>query len=128
MEKVGRYTNRSSMKQRRRDLRNAPTTGERILWKELRGEKFGVKFRRQYNIDYYIVDFYCHELKLIIELDGAVHGEEEQKAKDIVRDKYLKSKGYNILRYTNEQLKYDKNALLQDIWNKVYILSSTDPT
>lgn len=112
MQSIGRYTNKSSTKNKRRILRNNPTVGERLLWKELRGEKFGVKFRRQYNIDYYIVDFYCHELKLIIELDGSIHGELEQKRKDIIRDKYLMGQGYTIVRYTNEQLKYDKNALL----------------
>lgn len=116
------YTNKSSTKGKRKELRINQTPGERILWKELRSKKFGVKFRRQFNIDYYIVDFYCHELKLIIELDGSIHGEEEVKRKDTIRENYLKEKGYIVVRYTNEELKYDKTAVLQDIANRVDML------
>lgn len=118
------YTNKSSTKNKRKELRINQTLGERILWKELRSKKFGVKFRRQFNIGYYIVDFYCHELKLIIELDGSIHGEEEIKRKDSIRENYLKEKGYIVVRYTNEQLKYEKSAVLQDIANRIGILLS----
>ena len=89
------------------------------MWKHLRSKQFGVKFRRQYNIDYYIVDFYCHELRLVIELDGWIHGEEEYRRKDIIRDKYLVGKGYKVLRYRNEQIRYELKAVLQDIYNNI---------
>jgi very-short-patch-repair endonuclease len=122
MQYHGRYQNRASLVSRRKELRNDPTTAERVLWKRIRNEQLGVKFRRQYNIDYYIVDFYCHPLKLIIELDGWVHGEEEQKRKDEIREQYLKEKGYIILRYKNEQIKYDLDAVIQDILNHIQSL------
>lgn len=119
MEKIGRYTNKSSTKNRRKELRNNQTTAERKLWKYIRAHQLGVKFRRQYNIDYYIVDFYCNELKLIIELDGWVHGEEQQIIKDKSRQSYLENKGYKIIRYTNAQVKYEINVVLQDIINNI---------
>ena len=101
MQNIGRYQNKSSFIEKRRDLRRNQTKAERELWLKIRNSQLGVKFRRQYNIDYYIVDFYCHELGLIIELDGWVHGEDEQKKKDKQREEYLKNKGYKILRYRN---------------------------
>ena len=120
MEKIGRYTNKSSTKNRRRQLRKDQTKAERELWSKIRRKQLsGYKFRRQYNIGYYIVDFYCHELKLIIELDGYIHGEEENIEKDKKRENYLKDKGYNIIRYRNEQIKYEMDAVLQDIINHI---------
>ncbi|OGH79143.1 MAG: hypothetical protein A2469_03670 [Candidatus Magasanikbacteria bacterium RIFOXYC2_FULL_40_16] len=120
MEKIGRYTNKSSTKNRRIQLRKNQTKAERELWLKIRSKQLlGCKFRRQYNIDYYIVDFYCHELKLIIELDGYIHGEEENIKRDLKREDYLKDKGYNIIRYRNEQIKYDIDAVLQDMMNHI---------
>lgn len=123
MQISGRYQNRSSLKSRRRELRNDPTVAERVLWKRIRNEQLGVKFRRQYNIDYYIVDFICHSLKFIIELDGWIHDEEYQKNKDEVREKYLTQKGYTIVHYRNEQVKYDLDDVIQDIVNNIHSLS-----
>jgi very-short-patch-repair endonuclease len=63
-------------------LRQTETEAEKLLWQQLRSKKFnGLKFRRQHPIDKWIADFYCHEKKLIIELDGAVHNDVEQKKK-----------------------------------------------
>src|SRR3989344_4397076 len=86
MKKIVRYTNKSSTKERRRELRKNQTKVEKELWLKIRNRQLGVKFRRQYNIDYYIVDFYCHELRLIIELDGYIHGEKANKEKDKKRE------------------------------------------
>ncbi len=116
---IGHYSNKGFLKERRKELRRDATFAERLLWVKLKGKQFGVKFRRQYNIDYYIVDFYCHELKLIIELDGWVHGEAEQQRKDQIRQRYLEQKGYTVIRYKNEELKNDLDGVLQDIWNRV---------
>ncbi len=127
MQNIGRYQNKSSFIEKRRDLRRNQTKAERELWLKIRNSQLGVKFRRQYNIDYYIVDFYCHELGLIIELDGWVHGEDEQKKKDKQREEYLKNKGYKILRYRNEQIKDDFEAVIQDILNHIQALRQTPP-
>ncbi len=125
----GRYTNKSSLTQRRKELRNNQTKAEKELWKHLRAQQLGVKFRRQYNIEKYIVDFYCHELRLIIELDGWIHGEEEHRSKDIIRQKKLESKEYIVKRYRNEQVKYERKNVLQDIVNTIHhIRANTDPS
>ena len=121
MKKIVRYTNKSSTKERRRELRKNQTKVEKELWLKIRNRQLGVKFRRQYNIDYYIVDFYCHELRLIIELDGYIHGEKANKEKDKKRENYLKNKGYSIIRYRNEQVKYEMESILQDLINIINI-------
>src|SRR3989338_7288351 len=129
MQHVGRYGNKASLIGKRRELRRGQTKAEWELWKMLRARQLGVRFRRQYNIDYYIVDFYCHELKLIIELDGWVHGEDEQRKHDATRELYLKKQGYHIIRYRNEQIKYEFNAVMDDIVSRITLLQRTkDPS
>ncbi len=126
----GRYTNKSSFIQRRKELRGSrQTKAERTLWKYIRAKQLGVKFRRQYNIGLYIVNVYCHELKLIIELDGWVHGEDEQKKKDVIRQRWFELQGYIVKRYRNEQIKYEIKDVLQDIVNTINRIQATkDPS
>ena len=95
----------TGMIKRVRDLRKNQTEAEIIFWELVRNKKLlGLKFRRQHQIGHYIVDFYCHSERLIIELDGEVHNTPEQKTKDEKRDKYLKSLGNRILRFNNAEL------------------------
>ena len=95
----------TGMIKRVRDLRKNQTEAEIIFWELVRNKKLlGLKFRRQHQIGHYIVDFYCHSERLIIELDGEVHNTPEQKTKDEKRDKYLKSLGNRILRVNNTEL------------------------
>jgi very-short-patch-repair endonuclease len=90
---------------RARELRREMTPAERLLWKLLRNRRLrGWKFRRQTAISIYIADFYCHELKLIIELDGDVHSTRSQIAHDDNRDFYLKDLGIVVLRFPNRQV------------------------
>ena len=85
------------------------------------------KFRRQYSIGRYIVDFYCHELKLIIELDGDIHYYTYEK--DKVREYYLRKQGYRIIRYTNEQVKHNTRGVLYNIIENINKLKLTnDPS
>lgn len=94
------------------------TKAEMILWNELKTKKLnGYKFRRQHPIQKYIVDFYCHELKLIIEVDGGYHNEKEQIEYDKIRDNILKLKGVEILRFTNEEVFKD----IQNVKHKILI-------
>jgi very-short-patch-repair endonuclease len=109
----------------RRNLRNDPTMAERVMWKYIRNSQLGYKFRRQQSIGQYIVDFYCPDLNMIIELDGWVHGDDAQKEKDIIRQKFLEQNGFVLLRYRNEEMKYDKEAVIQDVKNKCDALSTT---
>lgn len=90
--------------ERSRELRREMTLAERILWQELRGNKLGAHFRRQQVIAGFIVDFYCHKVDLVIEVDGSVHEADEQKEKDIERDKVLSGMGLRVLRFRNEDV------------------------
>ncbi len=97
-----------------RRLRRASTSAEDILWARLRGSRFhGAKFRRQVPIDRYVVDFCCHAARLIVEIDGVQH--EWQAAYDDGRTHTLESAGFNVLRFTNEDLRNDLDGVLQRI-------------
>ena len=85
------------------------------MWKMIRNKILGVKFRRQYNIGGYITDFYCHELKLIIEIDGSVHNIEEIKRNDLKREYILKNLGYTILRYSNDDVVVNPSFIIANL-------------
>ncbi|NLT50113.1 MAG: DUF559 domain-containing protein [Ignavibacteria bacterium] len=99
-----KHYNKTELKNRRRQLRSEQTFCEKIVWNYLKGRKLsGKKFRRQYSIDNYIVDFYCPELKIAVEIDGDVHNLPEQKEYDIERQKYLENYGVAFVRLKNEE-------------------------
>ena len=91
------------------------TPTEAILWQELRGNKLGVHFRRQQVIAGFIVDFYCHKAGLVIELDGSVHGGDEQKGNDAEQDKVLGKMGLRIVRFMNEDVIKNSPKVLRRI-------------
>ena len=94
--------NRKDLKSFRSFLRNRATSAEVALWNILKSKQLdGRKFRRQYSISSYIVDFCCPSEKLIIELDGDPHEEYHKIQKDENRDKYLESLGFTALRFEN---------------------------
>jgi very-short-patch-repair endonuclease len=108
--------NRKSLKPRRQDLRNNPTQAEAFLWGFLKHSQFeDKKFRRQASIGSYIVDFYCPSEKLIIELDGEVHFDEEAKKYDAERTKYLESLGLKVIRFENQEVIYNLDKILKEI-------------
>jgi very-short-patch-repair endonuclease len=91
-----------------RSMRKAPTKAENMLWQMLRGRKLqGLKFKRQEPMGPYIVDFVCHEKKLIIEADGGQHSE---SMSDRERDSYFEAKGYKILRFWNDEIERNSDA------------------
>ena len=88
---------------RARELHGNMSIAELKLWAEIKGKQLkGVKFRRQHPIPPYIVDFYEAKMKLVVEVDGDTH--EEQKEYDTSRTDYLKRRGYDVLRFTNEEI------------------------
>ncbi len=93
--------NKQLQKEARRILRKQPIKAEKILWWKLRNKQLGYKFRRQFGIGKYIVDFYCPKLKLVIEVDGATHGTNREIIYDNIRQRYLESLGITIKRYLN---------------------------
>ena len=97
--------NRKSQKFKRQYLRNNATEAERNLWSKLKGKQIlGQKFRRQHGIGPFIVDFYCHECKLAIEIDGTTHWTKEAKEYDRRREEYIKQYGVRFLRFTNSAI------------------------
>jgi very-short-patch-repair endonuclease len=100
------------MTTRSRELRNNMTNAERHLWKHLRRNQLGVKFRRQDPIGRYIPDFVCHHPRIIIEADGSQH---HNNANDLVRDEWLSSQGYTILRFWNNEILKETETVLEKI-------------
>jgi very-short-patch-repair endonuclease len=86
------------------ELRSHLTHAEEILWIYLKTKPLGFKFRRQHPFLNYILDFYCHQLKFVIEVDGPIHQKQEIKKNDEEREGHLKDHGLSILRFTNEEL------------------------
>lgn len=100
--------NKKSLLEIRRKLRQESTKAEDFLWQQLRNAKLnGLKFKRQHSIGNYIVDFYCASKRLIVEIDGEVHNTEEQKIKDKSRELNLIEMGFQILRFTNNQVLFE---------------------
>jgi crossover junction endodeoxyribonuclease RuvC len=98
---------------RSRQMRSAATDAERKLWEKLRREGFGVKFKRQYAIRGYIVDFCCPQRKLIIELDGGQHM--ESSAYDERRTRILAQDGFRVLRFWNSDVVENLDGVLESI-------------
>jgi very-short-patch-repair endonuclease len=107
-------------------LRKNFTDTERLLWKYLRAKKLeGCKFRRQEPIGGYIVDFICHEKKIIIEVDGGQHSVEQ--AKDNERDNWLKEQGYKVLRFWNSEVLTNIEGVVEVIGNYLNHPPQTPP-
>jgi len=101
---------------RAQQLRKEMTDGETKLWKKLRNHKFeGLKFRRQHPVGRLIVDFYCHEKLLVVEVDGSIHDLAEVKERDEGREEELKNFGLPIIRFTNGEIEYD----IENVLNKL---------
>jgi len=97
--------NKITVKEKRRSLRKDQTYCEQILWRYLRDRQLlGCKFRRQYSVDQFVMDFYSPENKFAIELDGDVHNHPDQKEYDVKRQEYLETFGITFIRITNEEL------------------------
>ncbi len=90
------------------------TEEERILWYDLL-VRMPIHVRRQKTIENYIVDFYIAEKSIVIELDGSQHGREENRKKDKIRDSFLRERGITVLRYSNTELKKNKDGVFADI-------------
>ena len=112
----------------KRRLRSNMTGPETRLWSRLRARQFqGLKFRRQHGIGPYIVDFYCPEQSLVIEVDGDSHADAGQIVKDQLRDKYFQSLGLRVIRYFNNDIVKNLDGVLEDLSRKVSS-GSTSPS
>jgi len=103
-----------------RNLRKQETWAEKLLWSWLRDRRFtAYKFRRQHTFGDYILDFFCVEAFLNIELDGSQHGFPEQKRKDEERDAWLEKAGVKVLRFWNGRLRREKEFVRETIWREL---------
>ncbi len=108
------------LKQRRRELRRNQTEAEKTFWMHVRNRQFyGMKFFRQYSTGPYILDFYCPELKLAIELDGGQHTQDDKQEYDAVRSAYLKAQGINVMRFWNHEVLNDAESILTMMAEKI---------
>jgi len=105
----------SKLKDRRRELRKKNIVCKKILWNKLRNKQQGYKFKRQESIGMYVVDFYCAELRLVIEIDGATHSTPEEIAYNKARQAYLESLGLKVKRYLNVDVKEHLSELMYNL-------------
>ncbi|WP_334191147.1 endonuclease domain-containing protein, partial [Noviherbaspirillum sp.] len=95
-------------------LRKTMTDAEQALWRRLRGNQLGVKFRRQHPFENYVLDFVCIERRIVVEVDGSQHSED--KPYDDRRSDFLRSAGFQVLRFWNNEVLNQMDAVLQSIW------------
>ena len=114
-----KHYNKKSEQEIRRLLRSNMTYCEKILWLHLKKRQLGYRFLRQYSVDHFVIDFYCPELKLAVELDGDVHKIPEQKDYDKARQKYLEAFGIKFVRITNEEFLGNANKAFSKIEKKI---------
>ena len=108
-----------------RELRQESTEAEKLLWAELRNKKLqGLKFRRQHPLDKFIVDFYCNEKKLVVELDGGVHDEKINIEYDEARTAMLAGLNVIVLRFKNEDVKNNLKGVLKTIRDTTDMLNN----
>ena len=111
-----------------KSMRHTATDAENFMWQILRAKRFmNLKFRRQHVIKPYIVDFYCHEIGLVIELDGSQHGLDDAIEYDAERTKFLEALDFKVVRYWNHDVLGQMDVVLEDLWNLCCELRNTSP-
>jgi cyclase len=101
--------------ERAEELRKNPTEDEKLLWLYLKRNQLGVRFKRQHPIWMYIADFYCHELKLVIEVDGSIHNLKQVMEHDIIREEDISSFGIKVIRFSNNEVKNRIESVVERI-------------
>lgn len=112
---MAHFYNAQTQKTFRQHLRNESTPAEDRLWLHLKGSQTGYKFRRQYGVGPYVVDFYCPELKLVIEIDGDSHFEPGAQVADMDRERYLHGFKMRVLRFSNQDVEYNIGDVMEVI-------------
>ena len=108
------------LKDRRRELRRNQTDAERALWAKIRNKQFlEMKFFRQFSFGPYILDFYCPEIKLAVELDGGQHNQPEGREYDAARTNYLNAQGVEVVRFWNNEVLAEMDGVLACLELKV---------
>ena len=122
------YFNRSEDKDLRRRLRNDMPPSEVLLWSRLRSRQLlGMKFRREYSVGPYCIDFYCPEIRLAVELDGDSHFTDEAKRYDQDRQDWIESFGMRFLRFTNTDVYENLDGVLHVIATAIEVNAEEPP-
>jgi very-short-patch-repair endonuclease len=104
------------VRQAAREMRKNPTPAEKALWRVLRDRAVnGLRFRRQHTLDGLVLDFYCREVQLCVELDGGVHDTDDQRERDTARTEHLQARGIRVIRFRNEEVLTDMKSVLTRI-------------
>jgi len=110
------------------EMRKNPTEGEKALWSILRKFRYqGFIFRRQHPVDIFIADFYCHKLKLIVEVDGDLHDSEQAMEHDDGRSAELEKNGIKVIRFSNDQVLKETDSVTFQIQNHITKTSPSPP-
>ncbi|MCB9105955.1 MAG: endonuclease domain-containing protein [Anaerolineales bacterium] len=113
-QKRPKYHSPPAIRQRAKELRWPMTPAETALWERLKNKQlYGLKFRRQHPLHHFILDFYCHAHKLVIEVDGGIH--QQQSDYDEARTEWLTQRDFKVIRFTNEEVLKNIEAVLQTI-------------
>ena len=115
-----------ALKEKAERIRKNPTEAESAMWEMLRAKNLDAKFRRQHIIGDYIVDFVCLDTQLVVEIDGGYHNDPEQKELDRQRTNFLQSKGFSVLRFTNEEVIGNSDETIGIIKNALAHLSTPE--
>ena len=108
------YHSPPAVRQRAKELRWPMTPAETALWERLKNKQLhGLKFRRQHPLHHFILDFYCHAHQLVIEIDGSIH--QQQSDYDEARTEWLTQRDFKVIRFTNEAVLNNIEAVLQTI-------------
>lgn len=119
--KMNHQYNKKTLKSFRRALRSNPTPHEQMLWSRIRNRQFeGYRFLRQYSIGNYILDFYCPELRIGIELDGSQHLESNHQLNDMHRTEFLERNNVHVVRYYNSNIDDNFDGVLEDLFQKIH--------
>jgi very-short-patch-repair endonuclease len=114
------------LQERARQLRRAMTPAEAVLWKELRGWP-AARFRRQHPLGRFVLDFYAPSVRLCVEVDGAVHEDSDQRERDVARSEALTAIGIRVIRFRNEEVLSNPDAVLRRIQEAITAASTAAP-
>ncbi len=102
--------------ERAKAMRENMTQAEKSVWEKLKSNKMlGLRFKAQHPIDIFIADFYCHQLKLVIEIDGGIHKSVDQREYDIGREAEIEHWGIKVIRFTNEEVENNIKQVIKEI-------------
>ena len=117
---IGSMYNDTHVKEKRRELRKNFTDAERKLWNQLRGKKLeNLQWYRQYSVGGYILDFYCPQVYLCVELDGGQHAESDNELHDRVRTEFLRKRGIKVLRFWNNDALKNIEGVVEKIRDEI---------